>query len=458
MRLLLTILSLAFSIVAFGQSQSNKKLRKQVDDFIAENLKNFAPGCQVLVARKDEIIYEKAFGLANLELRTAMEPGMVLRIGSITKQFTAAAILQLVDKGQISLSDSIQKFISNFNTQGKTVTVENLLTHTSGIRGYEQLDAKVPNAIRVDFPAKTVIDSLAKLPLAFEPNTKYEYSNSNYFLLGYILEKVSGQSYPDYLKDHILDPAGLASTFYDNPTQLIPNRANGYAFSNGIYWNAGYISMSLVYSAGALLSSAGNLYKWHKALYSGKIIRKETLLKAVTPFKLADGTQSGYGYGFFVRNEKGLRSVGHGGAIDGFRSTAVYYPDQDVYISCLLNSDQDNESLFFQGIANLIPGMKPDLNIPEIKLSDDILDKYVGTYKNDRHNVRIRIFRANSRIYGELSNGTGSHLQFLALTETRFVLPDIKRIKTTAEFISENGKATRLVMTQEEPVEFMRIE
>lgn len=458
MRLTKILFLLTIATSTFGQSKQDKELLKQVDNFISDNLKNFAPGCQVLITKKGQIIYEKGFGNANLELNVTVKPEMVFRIGSITKQFTAAAILQLVDKGQISLTDSIQKFIKGFHFKGKTITIENLLTHTSGIKGYEQIDAKVPNAIRVDFPIKTIIDSLDKLTLEFEPNTKYNYSNSNYFLLGYIIEQVSGKTYQQYLKEYIFQPAGLNSTYYENQTQIIPNRTSGYSYSDGNYWNADFISMSLVYSAGALLSNVSDLYKLHQALYNGQIIRKETLLKAITRYKLADGQQIDYGYGFFIRNENGTNSIGHGGAIDGFRATAIYYPDQDIYISCLLNSDKDNEAKFLQSIANIILGIKTELNVQELKLNDDILNKYVGTYKNDNYNVSIKIYKANSRIYGDLSNGTGSYLMFMALTETNFLLPDITRIKTVANFVLENGKVSKLILTQERPLEFIKIE
>jgi CubicO group peptidase (beta-lactamase class C family) len=458
MKLFNLLFFLTFATQSLGQIKQDKEILGQVDKLVSDNFNNFAPGCQVLIAKKGQIIYEKGFGTANLELNVAVKPEMVFRIGSITKQFTAVAILQLVEKGQISLTDSLQKFIKTFHFKGKTITIENLLTHTSGIRGYEELDAKVPNAIRVDFAAKTVIDSLDKLPLAFEPNTRYEYSNSNYFLLGYIIEQVSGKAYPQYLKDHILLPAGLNSTYYENQTEIIPNRTSGYTFSDGNYWNAEYISMSLVYSAGALLSNVRDLYKWHQTLYNGQILQLETLLKATKPYKLSDGKQSEYGYGFFVRNENGINSIGHGGAIDGFRATAIYYPDHDVYIACFLNSDRDNEAKFFQSIANIILDFKTEPDIQEIRLGSEILNKYVGTYKNEKYKVSIKIYRANGRIYGDLSNGTGSYLMFMALTNTNFILPDIKRIKTTADFILDNGKVIKLIMTQEEAVEFLKIE
>lgn len=458
MKYLNTIIFIAIATLTFGQGKEEKELVKQIDKTISDNLNSFAPGCQLLIAKNGHVIYEKAFGSANLELKVSMKPEMVFRIGSITKQFTAAAILQLVDKGQIALTDSVQKFIKNFHFKGKTITIENLLTHTSGIKGYEQLDAKVPNAIRMDFPVKIIIDSLDRLALEFEPGTKYNYSNSNYFLLGYIIEHVSGKTYQQYLKDNIFLPIGLNTTYYENQTQIIFNRASGYSFSDGIYSNSDFISMSLVYSAGALLSNASDLFKWHQALYTGQIVKKETFQKAITPFKLSDGRLSDYGYGFFIRNENGVKSVGHGGAIDGFRATEIYYPDHDIYIALLLNSDRDNDARLFERIASICFGTQTEGDTKEIKLSTDILNKYVGTYKNVKYNVRIKIYSVNGKIYGDLSNGSGSYLAFIALTETNFLLPDIKRIKTVADFVLDNGKVSKLILTQEEPVEFLKIE
>lgn len=458
MRLFLSILLSVLVSVSLGQSKQDKELVKQVDKLISDNLNNYAPGCAVLIAKKGEVLLEKGYGTANLELNVPMKSEMVFRIGSITKQFTAIAILQLVEKGKIALTDSIQKYISDFHFKGKTITIENLLTHTSGIKGYEQIDAKIQNAMRIDFSPKVVIDSLDKLSLEFEPNTKYNYRNSNYFLLAYIVEKVSGKAYQEYLKENILILAGLNSTVYESATDIIPNRVNGYSFSEGKYWNPDFISMSLVYGAGALRSNVSDLYKWHKALYDGRLIKKELFLKAIQPYKLADGKQIEYCYGFFNKTENGVNSIGHGGAIDGFRAVEMYYPSQDIFISLLCNSETDNFERFFQGISSIILGIKAENEQKEIKLSGEILDSYVGTYKNDKYNVSIKIYRANGRIYGDLSNGTGSYLMFMALTDTKFFLPDIQRVKTIADFVKENGKVTKVILTQEQAVEFIKIE
>jgi hypothetical protein len=216
--------------------------------------------------------------------------------------------------------------------------------------------------------------------------------------------------------------------------------------------------MALVYSAGALRSNVSDLYKWHKALYEGKIVKKETFLKAIQPYKLVDGSMIDYGYGFFNKTENGINSIGHGGAIDGFRAIEMFYPEQEIYITLLCNSETDNFERFFQSISNIILGIKAENEQKEIKLSGETLDSYVGTYKNDKYNVSIKIYRANGRIYGDLSNGTGSYLMFMALTDTKFLLPDIQRVKTMADFVKENGKVTKVILTQEQPVEFLKIE
>lgn len=459
MKSLITILLITtITTLSYAQSKQDKELIKQIDRVANDNYKNFAPGCAILVAKQGQVIYEKGLGLANLELNTPMKPGMVFRVGSITKQFTAVAILQLMEKGQLALNDSIQKFISGFHFKGKTITIENLLTHTSGITGYDKLDAGIPNAIRVDFKTRTIIDSLDRLPLEFDPGTRFSYSNSNYFLLGYIIEKQSGKTYPQYLKENIFDPAGLNSTFYDSQTALIPDRSGGYAYADGKYQNAGFISMSLVYSAGALVSTVGDLYKWHLALYNGKLIKKESLAKATTAFRLADGKPSEYGYGFFIKNVNGANLIGHGGAIDGFRAMEAYYPEQDIFIACLLNSEKDNDVQFFQLISNKVIGEKAGSQNQEIRVSDELLNNYIGTYKNEKYNVSINVYRVGNHLYGDLSNGTGSYMKFVALTEKTFELPDIKRVPTTAEFVTENGKITKLILTQEQPADFIRVQ
>ncbi|MFV0289853.1 MAG: serine hydrolase [Mangrovibacterium sp.] len=453
------ILAVLLNLVtsSFGQdSRQDKRLAKYVDNIISEKFEDSTPGCAVLVAKNGKIILEKGYGIANLELNASVKPEMVFRIGSITKQFTAVAILQLIEKGELSLNDSIQRVIPNFNTRGKIITIENLLTHTSGIIGYERFDSKIPNAMRVEFKPEVIIDSLNGFSLEFEPNTKFNYSNSNYFLLGYMIEKITGKSYQQYLRENIIEPAGLSTTYYDSQTKIIPNRASGYSYWDGAYHNSEFISMSLAYSAGAMISSVGDLFKWHQALYANKLLKKETLDRALTPYRLADGSKIAYGYGFFIIQEEEFKSIGHGGAIDGFKAGETYFPEEDIFIAVLCNTEREQS----EQMINIIEDAVLNNNITKTKgkvvLSESTLDSYVGTYTNEEYGESLYVYKENGRLYGDLSNGTGRHMVFKPLSKTKFLLPQIIRIRTTCDFILEDNNVTKIIFYQEKANEFIR--
>lgn len=454
--LLATIFLLSSTMNVTAQSRQEKQLIKNIDQLITNQYASIAPGCIVLIAKKGQIIYNKPFGTANLELNVPLQPAMIFRIGSITKQYTAIAILQLVEQGKVSLQDNIQKFVKNFPDKGHIITIENLLSHTSGIADYESLDFHIPNAIRIDISPKQLIDSIAKLPLNFTPSTRYQYSNTNYLLLGCIIEQASGKSYKSYLQDNVFKPAGLSNTYYDSPTDIIKNRITGYTKDSSTYRNVGYISMSQVFSAGALLSTAEDLFQWHQALYMNKLVKKETLEKAFTPFKLKDNTLSEYGYGWFIKDWEGSKSIGHGGAIDGFRSMELYFPKQDIFVAALFNSDNDNFSPLFESITSLAMGESQTGAANNVKLNEETLNKYIGSYKNDKYNTVIRIYKENGSLYCDLSNGTGSHMGLVPQSENKFKLAIRKTI--WLDFVVEAGKTSKIIVTQQQKAEYIKIE
>lgn len=442
---LLYVLFLLIPFPIFAQVSA-----KKINQLIAESYPSIAPGVVVLIADRNKIIYEESFGTASIELNVPMRPEMVFRIASITKQYTAIAILQLVEQGKMSLTDSIQRFVKDFPYKGHTVTIQNLLTHTSGLTDYEMLDFHIPNAIRIDFSPKQLINSLAVLPLEFVPGTKYHYSNSNYLILGAIIEQVSGKKYSHYLQENIFTPAGLMHTYYDSPDQIIMNRVSGYTENGAGYRNAGYISMNQVFSAGALLSTASDLFLWHQALHAGKLVKKETLEKAISPFVLSNGALSEYGYGWFIKDFHGNRFVGHGGAIDGFRSIAVYFPEQEIFMTALFNSDNDAYFPLFEKILLLVMGENLKASYKDLQIPDDILDSYTGRYTFTEDTTQyIRIHKEGSRLYADLSNNTGMNMPLLAQSQRVFYLPVVKRIPTTIEFIVENEKVKGLNWIQD---------
>ncbi len=443
-----------------GQNREDKKLVNQLDQLISEKYKSIAPGCVMLVAKQGNIVYEKAFGNANIELNVPMKPEMIFRLGSVTKQYTAVAILQLVEAGKISLQDSIQKYVKDYPHKGHTITIENLLTHTSGIKEYQAIKDTTPNGERKDYTPKEGVDFFKNEPLVFEPGTQFQYSNSNYFLLGYIIELLSGKSYQEYLNQNIFSVAGLTNTYYNLQEKIIPGRVSGYTRIDTTLENADYLSMTTAYAAGALMANVEDLFKWHKALYDQKLIGEEMLNKATTFFTLKNGSTTGYGYGWYLNEIGGSKTIEHAGAIDGFRSDEIYLPGEDVFVAALFNSLEykNNWIELVNDIALLSTGKTLQT---VMKLNDSVLQKYTGTYKymgDPKITVSLKIYRRDGKLYCDLSNGTGANMVLVPQSETKFVLPDVRRITTTVDFIIENGKVIKAVWTQEDKNEFVKIE
>lgn len=349
--LFLFLLSLTIS---FAQNQRDKQAIAVIDGLITDRLAKIAPGCAVLVAKNGKILYKKAHGTADLETKTPVEPDMSFRIGSITNQFTAVAILQLVEKGKLSLTDQVNRFVQGF-APNHPVTIQHLLSQTSGIPDYMDLETHVANPYERDIPSKVVIDSIKNQPLDFAPGTKFAYSNSNYFLLGYIIEQVTGNSYQDYLYRNIFKPLRLKNTGYDHP------QVKGYEKINSGYYKVAPLSMSLFYSTGGLVSCVQDMYTWNEALRSNKLAKKTTIAKAFQSVPLSDGKASEYGFGWFLRNIEGSKTIEHGGTVFGFRSEQLYLPKEDIYIVALLNGRQlnnDEQELCYE-IARVLLNKTP---------------------------------------------------------------------------------------------------
>jgi CubicO group peptidase (beta-lactamase class C family) len=225
--LLLTLLPLICNNLKAQTSSINEPLGRSIDSLVLSQIKHTEPGCAILISKNGEIIYKKAFGSANLELNVPLQTDMVFRIGSVTKQFTAVAVLQLMEKGRLSLQDNIQKYLPNFPVKVHNITIEHLMSHTAGLKEYTAIDHADPYIERHDFTLEFLIDHFKNEPLEFEPGTRFSYSNSNYVLLGYIIEKVSGEKYHQYMESHIIKPLGLSSTYYAAEQTIVPKRVVG---------------------------------------------------------------------------------------------------------------------------------------------------------------------------------------------------------------------------------------
>lgn len=389
------ILFFLLSLSLLGQSlplkaqTSDAALTAEVDKLLQAHYKPDGSGAAVLVSRKGQMVYHKAFGMANLELGVPMRTDHVFRIGSVTKQFTGAAILQLVEQGKLSLQDELTQFLPDYPVLGKKITVEHLLTHTSGIKSYTDLEKWDAQEQRKDFTPSQLVDYFKNEPMDFEPGTQYKYNNSGYILLGCIIEKVSGQTYGEYVNEHFFKPLGMKNSYYGDTRPLIKNRASGYAQADveGTYANADFLSMTQPYAAGSLLSTVEDLNTWTRALHSGKVVKPESFKKATTPYTLLNGTTTRYGYGLQIGNLLGSPTVEHGGGIHGFLSDLLYLPNEEVCVAILTNCECEPPRDLTPRIAALVVG-KPYQPTP-ISLDVKALEQYVGVYENEKKEQRV---------------------------------------------------------------------
>ncbi|OLD28004.1 MAG: serine hydrolase [Acidobacteria bacterium 13_1_40CM_3_55_6] len=299
-----------------------------------------------LVADNGKVIYKKGFGLANMEWNIPNTPETKFRLGSITKQFTATLILQLVEQGKIKLDGKLIDYLPDYRKDtGAKVTIHNLLSHTSGIPSYTSLPGFFQNVSRNPFAVNDFIKTYASGDLEFEPGTKFVYSNSGYFLLGAIIEKVAGKPYEQVLKENIFDPLGMKNTGYDHWGSIIGNRATGYSRTPRGYETAPYLDMSIPYAAGSLYSTVEDLYLWDQALYG------ERVLSAKSKDLMFKPNLSNYGYGFVMTKatlapptKLAVPVVQHNGGINGFSTVIVrMLPEKRLIV--LLDNSEDGQYL-----------------------------------------------------------------------------------------------------------------
>lgn len=381
MRYLLTpLMTLLFLINVAAQT---KNLAEAFDKIYSSRYSDDGPGCVVLVARKGEVIYRKAFGMANLELKVKMVPENVFRIASLTKQFTAVAILQLHEKGLLNIEDDIKKYIPDFPSKEK-VTIANLTSHTSGIKNI--YEAIIPNGTtRKSSTPEELVGLIKTFPLDFKPGEAYHYSNSGYVLLGFIIEKVSGKSYEQYIIDNIFNPLKMDHAYYDHLATVVPGRASGYTMSTNGFANADFLDQSFPYAAGALMMSVDDMYKWNKGLYTYAIIKKETLEKAFTPFTLSNGHQSSYSFGWGIAPFMGSPSRQHAGGIEGFSTSMIYLPVEDVFAVAFSNLERTDITSPTLLVAAQAAGKLALAAVPE-----KVSNRYLGTYQfPDGHEVTV---------------------------------------------------------------------
>jgi len=411
-----------------------------VDSLFAATYPAAGPGAVVLVARDGRVLMRKAYGMADVELGVPMRPENVLRLGSITKQFTAVGVLMLVDEGKLSLGDEITRFFPDYPTHGRHITVEHLLTHTSGIRSYTSIPAWQPLQ-RSDVTPAQLVAVFRDQPMDFAPGEDWRYNNSGYALLGAIIEKVSGQPYADYLRTRIFEPLGMRDTRVETHAALIPRRAHGYAMGAGrAITNADYISMTHPYAAGALVSTVDDLFRWGQAVAAGQMLKPGTWRRAFTPYRLADGRGAGYGYGWFVSRLAGQPTLEHGGDIDGFSSDGVWIPSAKLQVFVLSNVERSfaDPARMSARIAERVLGVDPAATAAAVAVPEAVLSEYVGVYRNQGE-PRV-VTREGTRLFAQRGRAPRQELRALGNDEFAFASG------TQLTFVRAGGRVTGLRM------------
>jgi D-alanyl-D-alanine carboxypeptidase len=384
-------------------TETDAKLAAALDAELQAVYKASEPGAAVIVVRDGKTVLRKAYGMASLELGVPMKPEHLFRIGSITKQFTATAILLLAQQGKLSVQDPITKHLPDYPMHSQTITIEHLLTHTSGIRSYTGMPS-FWKTMALDSGVSEMIDTFKDEPLEFDPGSKWRYNNSGYFILGAIIEKVSGKSYADFVKESILAPLGMTHTFYGDVEPILPNRAAGYSKQGDAFVNAAYLSMKKPYAAGSLLSTVDDLALWDASLYTEKLLTADSKRRAHTAFRLTDGSSTHYGYGWGVGESDGHPTISHGGGINGFLTQAVRLPDEKVFVALLTNREfEPGPDLIARKLAFRAAG-RPLKEPMAIKLPAAALDALTGVYRVDP-NATITVTREGERMFAVRDRG-----------------------------------------------------
>lgn len=390
----------------------------------------------VLVAKDGQPLLRKGYGLANREWGIPNAPDTRFRLGSITKQFTAAAILQLVERGKLSLEDPVSKHYPDAPAAWEKITIHHLLNHTSGIPSYTALPDFFQKQSMIARKPAEIVKLTQDQPLEFEPGSQFKYNNTGYVLLGHLIERIGGVSYDEYLRKNVLAPLGLADTGYDWNTAVIARRASGYNPDGKL---APYLDMSLPHAAGSLYSTVDDLSRWFDALEAGKVVSKANYAKMSTAYL------GGYGYGLKMQKIEGHEVVGHGGGINGFNTSLLRAPADGLTVVVLANQAGPAADMVASELAALFLGkdVKPRPVFTEVKLPVEKLDAVAGQYEL-RPGFVLKVWRDGAQLMTQ-ATGQGA-IPVMASAEDRFFS---RQVGAELEFKrGAEGKVTSLVLHQ----------
>jgi CubicO group peptidase (beta-lactamase class C family) len=439
-----------------------------VDDYVrAEMRQRHIPGAAIAVVRNGKVIKVEGYGLASVEFNAPATKETVFEIGSVTKQITAAAIMLLVEEGKINTNEKISKYLPNAPETWENVTVRHLLSHTSGVKSYTGIASGFELTKRLK--REDFIKAIGAYPLEFEPGARYNYSNSGYNLLGFIIESVTGKSYWEFVRERIFKPLGMNQTADRDPQFVIRNRAVGYEWENNRLVGRDY-DLTDVFSAGAVVSTVVDLAKWDAALRNESLLKKSSLEKMWTPVVLNNRETYPYGFGFNTTEFRGHRLVSHGGQTAGFAANISRFTDDDLTVIVLTNlGDIGLGTAIARGIAKIyipaisLKAMKPQLQA-DAKLTD-LFQNALRSYLENKLDLSLfadktgaSLMTDRSQINAQRTASHGTIKNFVLVgTETsaknkiyRYKAETVSRIFLWRFELDETGKITALVLEEEE--------
>lgn len=427
-----------------------------IDTLLSKAFKPDEPGVAVIAVERGQVIFRKGYGMANLELGVPIRPEMVFRIGSVTKTFTATAVMMLVERGLLSLDREISWYLPDYPALGENITVRHLVTHTAGLKDlfrsdeyHNLMQKECFRLINDEVDLSEMINTFKDYDLEFAPGEQYRYSNSGYFLLGQIIEAVSEKSYEEFLGENIFTPLEMEDTRLHDNINVIPNRALDYLQDEGKFINNPYESFSgiLVHAAGGLMSSVDDIARFDAALYTDKLLSQTTLDSVYAPGALANGDTTRYGLGWELRQMKGHRIVMHGGDVYGYSAIMLRIPESRILVA-ILGNDERVHSIYLEYFAKKIAAILLGDPFPEwqsISLAPDQLAKYAGTYKLKEGDFRSVIVEG-SRVYTQRNDRP--RLETFPTAEGVFFYDRLLNYMTFEE--DETGRVTRMVMHYED--------
>lgn len=423
---------------------ATKEIVSKADDYINALVRLDRFSGAVLVARDGHVLLSKGYGMANLEQDVPITSQTKFRLGSVSKQFNAMAIMILQERGKLSVLDSICRYVPDCPAAWQPVTIRHLLTHTSGIPSYTEFPDN-DEYERKPMTVTATVERFKSKPLEFKPGERFHYNNSGYTLLGYIVERVAGKSYEEFLRENILEPLHMSNSGYDHPRTILKHRAAGYARRGDALVNAPYIEMDTPFSSGALYSTVEDMYLWDQSLYSEKLIKQPSLnamFTPVTPEEFGWHGYTRYGYGWHIMRQFDRKLVYHTGHINGFVAYIGRYPEDKVSVIILSNREDASVRRASRDLAAMVFGQKYNLPRTKAKVDARIYDDYAGQYQF-ADGYLFTIAREGHRLM--LVGQDGSKLELFPQSDTEFELFTPEADNQLMFVRDETGKVSHLV-------------